>query len=102
MLFRSLKVGHHGSAVSISPEEAHILQPVLAVASAGAHNRYGHPSEECQQVLAEAHSGFLCTKDVGDIVVQGQKTEEGNLSVHCEHAGILKGPSGRETLDAVA
>lgn len=97
-----LKVGHHGSAVSISPEEAHILQPVLAVASAGAHNRYGHPSEECQQVLAEAHSGFLCTKDVGDIVVQGQKTEEGNLSVHCEHAGILKGPSGRETLDAVA
>lgn len=97
-----LKVGHHGSAVSISPEEARLLKPVLAVASAGAHNRYGHPSEECRQVLAEAHIRFLCTKDTGDIVIEGQKTKGGALSVHCEHAGVPKGPSGRESLDAVA
>ena len=95
-------MGHHGSAVSISPEEARLLKPVLAVASAGAHNRYGHPSEECRQVLAEAHIRFLCTKDTGDIVIEGQKTKGGALSVHCEHAGVLKGPSGRESLDAVA
>ena len=101
-----LKLGHHGSAVSLSPEEVQKLRPVVAVASAGAHNRYGHPSKECQQVLADAHIRFLCTKDVGDVVVDGHKVKANGspegLKIHCEHSGALDRFSGRESLDAVA
>ena len=53
-----LKVGHHGSAVSLGKAEAR------------AHNRYGHPRQECVDVLAKAGSAFLCTMDVGDVIVE--------------------------------
>ena len=45
------------------------MKPELCIASAGAGNRYGHPSKACQEVVAAASSHFLCTKDVGDITV---------------------------------
>ena len=62
-----LKVGHHGSRVSLSPDEARTLAPEVAVASAGADNSYGHPTPECVRVLEDAGANFLCTKDVGDV-----------------------------------
>lgn len=65
-----LKVGHHGSAVSITEDEAKALHPKLAVASAGEKNKYGHPKEECIQALLSAHTAFLCTKDVGSVEIR--------------------------------
>lgn len=65
-----LKVGHHGSEVSLTREEAQALDPELAVASAGEANRYGHPAPECVAVLEDAGAVFLCTKDVGDVEVR--------------------------------
>ena len=65
-----LKVGHHGSKVSLDAEGAEALDPEVSVASAGENNRYGHPSPECEGVLKEAGSVFLCTKDVGDVTVR--------------------------------
>ncbi|QWT16974.1 DNA internalization-related competence protein ComEC/Rec2 [Collinsella sp. zg1085] len=62
-----LKIGHHGSKVSTSKELLDILTPELAVASAGKHNRYGHPSQKCQNACREARVLFMCTKDVGDV-----------------------------------
>jgi len=41
-----LKVPHHGSATSTSPEFLTVVNPQLAVISAGADNKLGHPSEE--------------------------------------------------------
>jgi competence protein ComEC len=38
-----LKVGHHGSRTSTAPEWLAATRPVVAVVSAGAGNRYGHP-----------------------------------------------------------
>ena len=64
-----LKVGHHGSAVSVSAEEAKALSPEVSVASAGEGNRYGHPRAECVDALEAAGSCFLCTIDAGDVVV---------------------------------
>lgn len=64
-----LKVGHHGSAVSVSAEEAKALNPEVSVASAGEGNRYGHPRAECVDALEAAGSCFLCTIDAGDVVV---------------------------------
>lgn len=65
-----LKVGHHGSKVSIFPGTARRLSPVLSIASAGEGNDYGHPSAECVQILEDAGSTFMCTKDVGTITVR--------------------------------
>lgn len=64
-----LKVGHHGSAVSVSAEQAQALSPEVSVASAGEGNRYGHPRAECVEALESAGSCFLCTIDAGDVVV---------------------------------
>ncbi|WP_117204760.1 ComEC/Rec2 family competence protein [Paratractidigestivibacter faecalis] len=65
-----LKVGHHGSAVSLGEAEAMALSPEVSIASAGANNRYGHPRQECVDVLEKAGSAFLCTMDVGDVTVE--------------------------------
>ena len=65
-----LKVGHHGSEVSITPEEARALDPEVSVASAGEGNRYGHPTKPCIEALERSGSKFLCTKDVGDVEIR--------------------------------
>lgn len=65
-----LKVGHHGSEVSLTEEQAGALSPILAVASAGEGNSYGHPDPTCVAMLEEAGAVFLCTKDVGDVDVR--------------------------------
>lgn len=64
-----LKLGHHGSRVSVSAEALESLLPELCVASAGEGNRYGHPDPTCVGMVEASGSMFLCTKDVGDIHV---------------------------------
>lgn len=41
-----LRLGHHGSSTSTTPEFLDAVAPVVAVYSAGAGNRYGHPHAE--------------------------------------------------------
>lgn len=64
-----LKVGHHGSEISIDEQEALSLKPELAIVSAGANNSYGHPTRECKDILEDAGALFMCTIDYGDIAV---------------------------------
>ena len=47
-----LKVGHHGSATSTSPEFLAAVGPSAAVVSVGADNRFGHPSDGVMARLA--------------------------------------------------
>ena len=46
-----LKIGHHGSLTSTTPEFLARVEPQWAVISCGLHNRYGHPREEILQEL---------------------------------------------------
>jgi competence protein ComEC len=48
-----LKVGHHGSATSSSPEFLRAVQPRWAVISVGARNTFGHPRKETLQRLQD-------------------------------------------------
>ena len=73
-----LKLGHHGSAESVDAEVLEMFDPLLAVASAGEGNRYGHPAEACIELLAEHGTQTVCTKDVGDVRVS---PVEGGISV---------------------
>ena len=79
-----LKVGHHGSEVSLTLEQAARLDPEVSVASAGEGNSYGHPTQECVSALESAGSRFLCTIDAGDIEIR--PGERGPV-VSCERPG---------------
>jgi competence protein ComEC len=64
-----LKVGHHGSKASITAGEAELYDPEVAIVSAGAGNSYGHPTEECLEILRGAGAEVFCTIECGDITV---------------------------------
>lgn len=64
-----LKLGHHGSKVSVDGDLLDALKPELSIASAGEGNRYGHPSDACVQAVREAGGSFACTIERGDITV---------------------------------
>ena len=64
-----LKLGHHGSKVSVDGELLGVLKPELSLASAGEGNRYGHPSDACIDAVKEAGGVFACTVAHGDITV---------------------------------
>ena len=69
-----LKVGHHGSEIAVAEKPLELLDPELAVASAGEGNSYGHPDPVCVSLLERAGARFLCTKDVGDVIIRPGKT----------------------------
>lgn len=46
-----LKVGHHGSAYSSSPEFIAAVHPRYAIISVGRHNMFGHPAPSTIQTL---------------------------------------------------
>lgn len=64
-----LKLGHHGSKLSVDDQLLNKLKPELAVASAGEGNSYGHPSEACIDAVLACGARFLCTIDAGDICI---------------------------------
>lgn len=64
-----LKLGHHGSKVSVDGELLGVLRPELSIASAGEGNRYGHPSDECVDAVRVAGGAFACTIEHGDIII---------------------------------
>lgn len=64
-----LKLGHHGSKVSVDTDLLETLKPELSIASAGEGNRYGHPSDECKDAVQKAGGAFACTIEHGDITV---------------------------------
>lgn len=65
-----LKLGHHGSKVSVDGELLDVLRPELSIASAGEGNRYGHPSNACRDAVKAAGGAFACTIEHGDITVK--------------------------------
>jgi competence protein ComEC len=51
-----LKVGHHGSRTSTTPDFLALVAPQDAVISVGLHNTFGHPRSEIIQRLHDAHA----------------------------------------------
>lgn len=58
-----LKVGHHGSLTSSSPEFLERISPKLSLISAGRQNRFGHPHPEVLDHL-EQHSISIYRTDL--------------------------------------
>jgi len=60
-----LKVGHHGSRTSTTPEFLALAAPTDAVISVGAQNTFGHPRPEIIQRLYAAHARLYRTDRFG-------------------------------------
>jgi competence protein ComEC len=64
-----LKVGHHGSRVSMSNEALATLKPEIALISVGENNRYGHPKAEALEYLANASAEIFRTDLNGQVTL---------------------------------
>ncbi|MGP8258351.1 MAG: ComEC/Rec2 family competence protein [Acidobacteriaceae bacterium] len=60
-----LKVGHHGSRTSTTPEFLALVAPQDAVISVGRNNTFGHPRPEIIQRLSDAHARVFRTDQFG-------------------------------------
>jgi competence protein ComEC len=72
-----LKVAHHGSATSSTERFLRIVAPKLAIISAGAANRYGHPHPRVIDRLTKLGATVLRTDRRGGITVT---VKDGKLS----------------------
>lgn len=79
-----LKVGHHGSRAGLTDELAQVLSPKLALVSAGARNRYGHPTAETLERLEAVGAQVLRTDRQGTVALS--LAAEG-VSVEVEREG---------------
>jgi competence protein ComEC len=65
-----LKVGHHGSKTSTSPDFLEAVSPSIAVISAGFENSFGHPHPTVLARLAQRHLAILRTDQDGLVTVR--------------------------------
>ena len=72
-----LKIAHHGSATSTTPELLAAVQPTFAVISAGYRNSFGHPRPVVLGRLQEAHVRTYRTDMLGVVtfILDGKKVE---------------------------
>ena len=64
-----LKVGHHGSAYSSTPEFLDAVRPKYALISVGRHNLFGHPAPSTIEALRRAGATIYRTDQNGAIEV---------------------------------
>lgn len=65
-----LKVGHHGSNSSSTQEFLNVVQPQIAVYTAGGSNSYGHPHQEVIDRLIQVNAAIYGTDVHGTIRVE--------------------------------
>jgi competence protein ComEC len=89
---RVLKVPHHGSLTSSTPEFIHALRPRIAIFSAGRNNRFGHPAPEILERYRMEGVQILRTDQDGeiDITADGYSINSNNF-LHEGTKGNTKG-----------
>jgi competence protein ComEC len=65
-----LKVGHHGSITSSTPEFLDAVHARIALISVGAHNTYGHPDQPTLDALHARNATILRTDLLGNVVLR--------------------------------
>jgi competence protein ComEC len=76
---RVIKVPHHGSLTSSTPEFLRALHPRIAVVSAGRSNHFGHPAAEILERYRAAGAEILRTDRDGEIDIV---TDGTSIDVH--------------------
>ena len=65
-----LKVGHHGSRTSSSPEFVQAVAPTYTLISDGKDNKYGHPHKETLDILIQFGTKIFRTDLLGTIILK--------------------------------
>jgi competence protein ComEC len=65
--YHLLKLGHHGSRTSTSPELLQSSRPQLVWNSAGVANRYGHPHRQVRDRIDDYGIPYISTQELGTI-----------------------------------
>ncbi len=93
-----LKVGHHGSKNSTSPEFLAAVQPRVGIISSGEDNPYGHPSPELIERLQNAGVRILRTDKDGAVhVLTDGKALKITCFVSCPGAASVSASMGADT-----
>ena len=71
---RVVKVPHHGSLTSSTPEFVRALAPRVAVVSVGRGNRFGHPAADVLQRYREAGAEIFRTDQDGAVTLDTDGT----------------------------
>lgn len=89
------KAGHHGSNTSSTPAFLNAVHPQIAVVSAGAGNRFGHPHPEVMARFVERGVTVLCTSQFGsiEVITDGRQmwwegTDRPKTPNDCSHATV--------------
>jgi competence protein ComEC len=78
-----LKVGHHGSKYSSSPEFLSAVNPAISIIEVGKKNRYGHPASVTLKRLSEVSQNIFRTDINGRVSVI---PNNGKLEVYAQNA----------------
>lgn len=65
-----VKLGHHGSTTSTTPEYLDVVRPEYAVISVGKENDYGHPHRETLELLKSKGIAVYRTDESGTIIAE--------------------------------
>lgn len=68
-----LKVGHHGSRTSTSPEFVKAVAPLYGLISDGKNNKYGHPHQDVLNILSLSNTKIFRTDLLGAIIMKCDK-----------------------------
>ena len=75
-----LKVTHHGSNTSSTPQFLNSFKPEIAVIQVGADNSYGHPTPQTLERLQKTGAEVFRNDEHGDVVVTIED-DEANVAV---------------------
>ena len=72
-----LKVGHHGSAYSSTPDFIHAVSPRIAIISVGRDNLFGHPASSTIATFHAAGAAVYRTDEDGAVTIGSDGTSSG-------------------------
>lgn len=89
-----IKVGHHGSHSSSTPEFLNRVTPEYAVITCGKGNQYGHPHKETMDTLKDMNIEVHRSDECGDIVF---KSTGNGFTVDCKKGSYEPGTEQQNT-----
>ena len=84
-----LKIAHHGSKTSSTPEFIKLVNPKIALIGVGKDNNFGHPNEEILERLNSFKVKVFRTDECGEIQIRTNGSDEKKLKIVSKFNNIM-------------